>query len=441
MFLLDMPRRSRSQMRGVLGRISECGASFVVEKFAVPAGRYLSGRRLARGTPRSIWGTTPILTLPIKALCDRALGISSESVVFTTYSVTRKFDVSFESFDKFVLNWAPSLFGACRRLVLAWVLLRYDIIHFFADRGVMPSPGRIGIDPWEMDQLKKSSKRFYVYCYGADVRTRERTAALGKWNFCIHCPSPGQLCICDDTAGRENIAAIERRANAIVSLGDMLAYIPNPVHLDYWPIDVEAIGFVGSQDDGRPLKIAHAPNHPYFKGSKYLLEAIEGLRAQGYELELITITGVSNARVLEIFAECDIVADQFIGGAYGYTALEGMARGKPVMSYVRSASLVETAEECPLLIATPDNLRDVLIWILGNRDKLRSIGEQGRAYIEKWHSVPAVAERLGRLYESTGEIPPASLRKIRHQRDVWLTQRANIPVVKAWQHPWQISKP
>ncbi len=428
-------RIARSMVRGFCNKLS----ILIVEHLAVPLGRLMSTYRLRRGEGRTLWGITPILTLPVKAMADRCLGLKSDAVVFHTYSIARSFDINLSGLLQIVLKRAPSLYTPLHRLVLAWVLVRYDIVHFFADRGIMPSAGRVGIDQWEMDQLKKSSKRLYVYCYGADVRTRERTLALGKWNFCIHCPSPGKLCICDDTAGRKNIAAIERRANAIVSLGDMLAYIPNPVHLDYWPIDVESIGVVGSRCDGGALKVAHAPNHPYFKGSQYLVEVIESLRAQGHAIELTTISGVSNTRVLEIFSECDVVADQFIGGAYGYTALEGMARGKPVMSYVRSASLVETAEECPLLIATPDNLRDVLLWILSNKDKLPAIGKQGRAYIERWHSVSAVAERLGRLYESTGDLPLASLRKIRYQRDLWLSLRANIPMVEGWRHPWQIS--
>jgi hypothetical protein len=213
------------------------------------------------------------------------------------------------------------------------------------------------------------------------------------------------------------------------------------VHLDYWPIDVDAVEFIGTKETTGPLKIAHVPNHAFFKGSRYLAAAVDALRAEGHQIELTMVSGVPHSQVLEIFAECDVIADQFIGGAYGYTALEGMARGKPVITYVRSAALVQTVEECPFINTTPDTLREVLLWILQNRAKLPALGRQGRAYVEKWHSMAAVSERLGRLYENTASLPPRSLQGIKSQRESWLAKRAAIPDADGWQHPWQDPQP
>lgn len=438
-FFLDIPRRARLRLSSLVSYVCDRAGFIAVEKVAVPVGRRLSARRIRKGKPRTFWGVTPILTLPVKARCDRLLGFESESVVFTTYTITRNFDVNLEKLIATTLRWAPRLYLVVHRFVLAWALLRYDIFHTFADRAVMPSPNRIGIDPWEMDQLQRASKRLYVYCYGADVRTRKKTLSLGRWNFCVECPKPTELCICDDDAGAKNMKEIEKRATAIVSLGDMLEYVPHPVHLDYWPIDTDALEYIGTRQCDGPLKIAHAPNHPYFKGSKYLQATVEELRAEGHQIELILISGVSNSRVLEIFAECDVVADQLIGGAYGYTALEGMARGKPVITYVRSPDLAEASQECPLVIATPDTLKDVLVWALKNRRKLSAVGAQGRIYVERWHSLNAVAERLGQLYERTANLPEASLTGIRIHREGWIKARGRILETSDWRHPWQVT--
>ena len=154
-----------------------------------------------------------------------------------------------------------------------------------------------------------------------------------------------------------------------------------------------------------PLRIAHAPNHTHFKGSKYLEQAIERLRAQGYEIEYRKFRAFNNAEVLALFAASDVVADQFVGGACGYTALEAMALGKPVLSFVRGRDLVEAPEECPIINATPDDLDQALLWIIRNREILRAIGAQGRRYVERWHSVSAVAARLGQLYCDTADFP------------------------------------
>ena len=48
-------------------------------------------RRLKRGRVRSLWGCTPILTLPMKSRADRLLGFVSHSLVFTTYGIFRNF--------------------------------------------------------------------------------------------------------------------------------------------------------------------------------------------------------------------------------------------------------------------------------------------------------------------------------------------------------------
>ncbi|MCW3701564.1 glycosyltransferase, partial [Burkholderia cenocepacia] len=154
-----------------------------------------------------------------------------------------------------------------------------------------------------------------------------------------------------------------------------------------------------------------------FKGSKYLERTIDRLKLQGYDIEYCKVQGVPNSQVIELFAQSDIVADQFIGGAYGYTALEAMALGKPVLSFVRSPDLVEAPEECPIINATPDELEQALLWILRNRERLRRIGEQGRRYVERWHGISAIAARLGQLYRETANFPPNVVDRIRIAQD------------------------
>jgi glycosyltransferase involved in cell wall biosynthesis len=178
--------------------------------------------------------------------------------------------------------------------------------------------------------------------------------------------------------------------------------------LSFWPIDVEKLGCVGVDPPrGRPLRIAHAPNHPHFKGTRYLVDAVERLRSEGVAIELVTVTGVPNSEVIRIFGEADVIADQFIIGMYGYTALEGMARGKAVLCHIAVPEWLVAQEECPLIRCRADTLYDVLRELASNPGRLEEIGRQGRRYIEKHHSLDAVAARLGRLYLETADLAPA----------------------------------
>lgn len=432
--LLRITHRAVGLMAEPTNRFSQ----WLLNDYVMPRAKGWSDARLAKARPRSLWGVTPILTLPLKAQADRLLGFRSHSLVFVTYHISRNFDFNLRKLVNATAKLAPQLSQALERMILAWAIARYDVFHFFYDRGLMLPVTRFGVNPQELDLLRSAGKRVYLYAYGADVRRRGATLALGKWNFCTECPDPGRFCVCDDASGSEIMEGMCERVTQAVALGDMLAYVPDARNMHYWPIDTAAIPLgAPSRRDG-PLKIAHAPNHTHFKGSGHLEAAIEKLRSQGHQIEYVKVQGVPNTEVIRLFGEADIVADQFIGGAYGYTALEAMARGKPVLTYTRGPELIEAPEDCPLINVTPDTLEETLLWCVTHRDKLAAIGAQGRAYIERWHSISAVASRFGQMYEDTAAFPDAMLAKIRAQRDAEARRRASVPNATDWKHPFLI---
>lgn len=81
-----------------------------------------------------------------------------------------------------------------------------------------------------------------------------------------------------------------------------------------------------------------------------------------------------------------------------------------------------------------------MLWVIRNRDSLRKIGEQGRRYVERWHGISAIAARLGQLYRDTANFPPGVIDRIRSQQQQEETRRNAIPLVRNWEHPFQIAK-
>eukprot|EP01036_Dinobryon_divergens_P000625 gene625-808_t len=216
-----------------------------------------SSTRLEKGHPRSLWGVTPILTLPLKARADRLLGFRSHSLVFVTYHITRNFDFNLRILINGTAKYWPTASPALERLILAWAIARYDVFHFFYDRGLMLPVTRFGVNPQELDLLRAAGKRVYLYAYGADVRRRDATLALGEWNFCKECPEPGKFCICDDATGTALMETMCAGVTQAVALGDMLAYVPGARNMHYWPIDTVAIAVAEPPRTDGPLRIAH----------------------------------------------------------------------------------------------------------------------------------------------------------------------------------------
>ena len=403
---------------------------------AIRLGAAQSRRRNRKGQLRMLWGVTPILTLPLKLRCDKALGFQSESLVLTNYYITNDFTWNLK-WSRFLIP-NSKLQAAFFKLILCLILLRYDVLHYFADRGVLPpEEGLFGINADELRALRQAGKIVYVFTYGADVRTRRATLALGKWNFCRDCDDPGRYCICDDDKAVPIMARTSSLITAFVALGDMLEYVPAPCHFAYWPVDTEKNMPISKRREDGVLRLFHAPNHTHFKGTMYLHRAVNDLRQRGHELDLLEISGVSNPEVIGSMAEVDVVVDQLVGGSYGYTALEAMARGKPVITYVRDSRLIVGFENCPLLNATPDTIEEVLLWCLENRNQLARIGRQSRSYVERYHSISAVAARFARLYQQTMPLTsPVAERLAAFERRE--AERADlIPSVDSWEHRWR----
>ena len=376
--------------------------------------------RLSYTRPRTVWGVTPILTLPLLAKCDRLLGFRSESLVFTVYHTTNSFDINLKALSGFVYRNLPRWIGKFHRAILRLALIRYDVFHTFCDRGLLPASGGLQIEPAEMAAIRRHGRRLYAYTYGADVRTREATLALGRYNLCVECPEPGRFCTCDDEKGARNIAAIRQHATALVSMGDMLTYARDARNMHYWPIDTAKFPETGTDwITGRTLRVGHAPNHAHFKGTQFLVDAIERLKAQGYAIELVSVSGVANAEVIALFKSCDVVADQLIAGFHGYTALEAMALGKPVLCYLRDPQAAIDPANCPIINCSPDTIGDVLRSCLDGDFDLAELGRRSRSYIEHYYSLEAVAIRLGKLYLETATFPDRINRMIyRHVSDL-----------------------
>ncbi len=148
----------------------------------------------------------------------------------------------------------------------------------------------------------------------------------------------------------------------------------------------------------------HAPTDRDAKGTRYVLEAVDRLRGEGLDVELLLIEGMTYADARNAYERADILVDQVLLGWYGGLAVELMALAKPVVAHLRVDDLrvlpAEMCAELPIVDATPDSLADVLRSLLvERRAELPSLGQRGRAYVKRWHEPLRIAQGMRERYE------------------------------------------
>jgi len=204
-----------------------------------------------------------------------------------------------------------------------------------------------------------------------------------------------------DDAKRKSVAFYAKRATKVYALNPDLLHVlpPSADFLPYSHVDLNVLTPLYTQCEDRPLRLCHAPSNREVKGTDLVIAAVERLKISGYKFEFILVEGVSNFQALEIYKEIDVLVDQLFLGWYGGLAVEAMALGKPVISYIRKKDLSfipgKMKDELPILQAEPNTVFSVLRNVLElRRSDLLKKAYESRAFVEKWHNPDTIATRI-----------------------------------------------
>ncbi|MHC4114234.1 MAG: glycosyltransferase family protein [Planctomycetota bacterium] len=341
----------------------------------------------------------------INARAEKLLGVNAKSLVYSTYYITSDFDYNLSQ-----LYSIPILGKLVPFIVFLWACLFADRLHFYCDRGLIPTIKPYRFNFSELYIYRLLGIPVFFWTYGADVRSRETTKMLGEPNCCTECTLAGRACFCNERRRIKKIGALRKHSVKVFSMGDMIEYTPGSHNnLFFWPVDLNGGNAhkyepaYPKKDGEKPLRIVHASNHRMFKGTHFLIEAVENLKTEGVSIELILVEKVPNEKALDIYRSADIIFDQCLIGFHGYFALEGMAMGKPAMCFVRKPEeYLLHPEECPIINTSVNTLRKDIQHFIDNREQLTDIGIKSRQYIEKYFTLEAFAGRLKEAYEELG---------------------------------------
>jgi glycosyltransferase involved in cell wall biosynthesis len=286
----------------------------------------------------------------------RHRGIDARLVVFERYKLHPEADESLEIPSNSLLlarqarQWAA----------LARLLPRTDIFHFHFGLTLVPQSLQFPI-------LRTARKKSVMHYLGSDIR--------GK--------SPEQL-------------SYGKKADAeIVGSYDAIRWVPEAEVIPPG-IDLAAVEPAPPPERERPL-ILHAPSSRRRKGTEHVIAAVEGLDA-----DLDLVEGLHHDEAFERYGAADIVVDQLNAGWYGLFAIEAMALGKPVVTFLHDEAVRRTEEafgtRVPLVSATAETLREALRPLVADASRRRELGAASRAYVERVHDLETVTDRLLALY-------------------------------------------
>ena len=284
----------------------------------------------------------------------RARGVDARLVVFNRYKLHPEADVDLRRSG-----------GLLRRQLtqaraFARLAPRTDVFHFYFGLTLLPKSIQFPL-------LRALGKKSVLHFLGSDIRGRP----------------PEQL-------------AWARRAGArVVGSYDAIRWVPDAQVI---PPGIDLSGIEAAPPTGRdrPL-VVHAPSSRTRKGTDYVVAACAEL-----DVDLEIVEGLDHREAFERYRRADVIVDQLNAGWYGVFAIEAMALGKPVVTFLHDEAvrLTEAAfgVEVPIVRATRETLVAALRPLASSPEERRRVGAASREYVERVHDVERVADRLLALY-------------------------------------------
>jgi glycosyltransferase involved in cell wall biosynthesis len=283
-------------------------------------------------------------------------GIDARLVVFERGKLHHEADWSLDRHGPLPLRLAQQLAAFAR------LAPRTDVFHFYFGLTLVPKSVQFPL-------LRALGKKSVFHYLGSDIRGKSRAElAYGK------------------------------RADAeIVGSYDAIRWVPEARVIPPG-LDLREFTPAPPSDSPRPL-VVHAPSSREKKGTEWVIEACAQL-----PVELDIVEGVPHEEARARYARADIVVDQLNAGWHGVFALESMALGKPVVTFLKPDVVERSAEgygiRIPIVPATRETLVDALRPLVEQPSLRREVGAQSRAYVEQVHDIDRVADRLVDVYRS-----------------------------------------
>jgi glycosyltransferase involved in cell wall biosynthesis len=266
----------------------------------------------------------------------------------------------------------------------------FDLFHFHFNT-------TLTLDYSDLPHIKDLGKVMTMQYWGSDARVLSKARELNPYAVAKDHDEDGIKkrlefvarfipdAITGDYEMYEYLKDYFERVYIVPSVIDMTRYRPSPVN-------------------NNKLLIVHAPTSPEYKGSRYIIAALEDLKGQ-YDFEFRLIQGMAHEEAKAVYAQADLIVDELYAGSYGLLTVESMAMGKPVITWVCDFMKEKYPPELPILSANRDNIREKIEYALNNREMLSELGKRGVEYVAKYHDIRMAIHKYIDVYGKLCGLP------------------------------------
>ncbi len=234
--------------------------------------------------------------------------------------------------------------------------------------------------------LKRLGKKIIAYYLGSDVR--HPSALLQEYGVDSTSWGPGFRLDPLEPKLR-GIRWDELYADAIYSVPEQSGLLIRPYYHAHLPVLLPPDHHV---PDRAVPKILHAPSRPKIKGTAFVLEALERLRAEGLRFEFRLLTDVPREQVIGVLQDTDIVIDELFLRGPGILCAEGMAAGCAVATRILEPPM--PFFDAPLCPISPGTLVAQVRRLINDVPYRVDLAARGRAWaLEEFHP-PRIARHI-----------------------------------------------
>ncbi|MBI87308.1 MAG: hypothetical protein CMG63_04425 [Candidatus Marinimicrobia bacterium] len=273
----------------------------------------------------------------------------------------------------------------------------YDIFHFHFGSSLYG----VRIYPHlDLPILKFSGKKLFMHYRGSDIIDKRYYDHIKEgFNYNHKLFNENSIRI----PAKRNLAIVKKNCDEIFVSTPNLMDVVEPSVLIPQIIQPNTRISINKNllNNNQTIKIVHAPTDKIIKGTEVIINSINRLKSEGFDIDLQIIENVSPNQVIHHFRDADIGIDQLYSGWYGKVSIELMNLGIPVFCFIHKNNIRHIGGEIPIINVNKNNLTDKIKHYLNNPNKLSAIGQRGPGFVEKNHSQKSITQKLIKHYSKS----------------------------------------